>query len=97
MRYGRKANYSSTTPTTPRRRVDDVKMKRRDSNSSRRKVVAMSRKDKVDTRSKMKDIKTFFMRLTKDPKLGDECNAVKENSHDDDGGMMMTTNTIYSW
>ena len=75
--------------------MDDVKMKRRDSNSSRRKVVAMSRKDMLDTRSKVKDIKAYFMRLTKDPKLDDGRNISKQDSQDDDGvssGMIMRQN-----
>ena len=34
-----------------------------------KKVVMMNAKERVETKSKMRDIKTFFMRLSNDPKL----------------------------
>ena len=72
VKYGRKAQQqnNNTTTTTPGWRVGSVMKKRRNSNnSSKKKVVAMSKKERIETRSKMKDIKSFFMKLTDDPKL----------------------------
>ena len=63
VKYGRKANHpnNTSTTTTPRKRVDDVKIKRKDSSSNRKKVVAMSMKERKETQTKMKDIKTLYM------------------------------------
>ena len=46
-----------------------MKKRRNSNNSSKKKVVAMSKKERIETRSKMKDIKSFFMKLTDDPKF----------------------------
>ena len=44
-------------------------MKRKDNTSTKKKVTLMTEKERMAVRSNMKDIKTFFMKLTKDPKL----------------------------
>ena len=68
VRYGRKARINTKTATTsPLLRAGSAVKKKRNINN--KKVVMMNGKERVEAKSKMKDIKTFFMRLSNDPKL----------------------------
>ena len=49
-------------------------------NNSSRKVAKVNVKDQLDTRSKIKSIRTYFMQLTADPKLLCEGGGVKDDA-----------------
>ena len=65
-KYGRKALVCSKTPTTSPLLLGAGSVGKRKRNVSLKKVMKMSTKEQVDVKNKMKNIRTFFMRLTDD-------------------------------
>ena len=73
-KYGRKAPVCHKTPATPPLLLEagSAGKRRKKVNASLKKVVKMNTKEQAEVKNKMKNIRTFFMKLTADDKLKED-------------------------
>ena len=92
VKYGRKARIlSKPTTTSPSPLLKTGSSVKKKKNVTKKKVVMMSTREREEMKGKMMSIKTFFMKLSNDPKLGqlEGDDRVRHKVRTDDGRSMM--------